>query len=78
MERWKPVESFKEYEVSTKGRIRRRLKGGSNCTKIGKFLKPRKDPKGYLRVVLCKNGTENGRKIHRPEYVLTLVSSELD
>ena len=42
----------------------------TSCGKIWsyrskKFLKPRKDRKGYLGVMLCKDGTQKSYKIHR-------------
>lgn len=63
-ENWKPIEDFEAYEVSDLGRVRRRLPGGSGAAIVGKLLKPRPDPKGYLKVVLCKDG-EHSKKVHR-------------
>lgn len=64
-ELWKTIKGFEAYEVSDLGRVRRRLPGLSNAAlRIGKVLTPRRDPKGYLKVVLCQNG-EHNKKVHR-------------
>jgi hypothetical protein len=63
-EHWKTIANFEAYEVSDLGRVRRRLPGGSGAAVVGKLLKPRPDPKGYLKVVLCRDG-EHSKKVHR-------------
>ena len=45
------------YEVSNLGRVKN--------VETGRILKPGKDRYGYLKVVLCKNGTRKTIKVHR-------------
>lgn len=49
------------YEVSDLGRVwsvpRRGVRGG--------FVNPSPDPRGYLRVTLCRNGTHVKRRVHQ-------------
>ena len=60
MENWQPVKGYDGiYEVSDKGRVRS-LKF---CKE--RILKPIKDPGGYLRVNLCKEGKVKLTLVHR-------------
>ena len=52
---WKTIEGYENYEVSTAGQVR---------NKKGKILKQCKD-KGYLRVVLWRNGKQTHFQVHR-------------
>ena len=59
---YKDIEGYEGlYQVSNKGRVKS-LK--NNKTKKEKILKPF-IVKGYLQVILCKNNTIKGLKIHR-------------
>ena len=70
---WKDVQGYEGlYQVSNFGRVKslgRNIK--KPLTKIGyvwqseRILKGRKDTKGYLRVVLYKDQTPKGFKVHR-------------
>ena len=57
LERFKPVEGYENYEISTWGRVFN--------TDTGKFLIPEVHDKGYLRVGLRKNKQRRHFKIHR-------------
>ena len=60
---WKDIEGYEGlYQISDCGRVR-----SLNYHSTGKpgYLKPRKSRKGYLRVVLCKNGDEKSFTVHR-------------
>ena len=60
METWKAIAGYEGlYEVSDLGRIKS-LKYGKE-----KILKPRKNTRGYLHVVLCKDGKAKNSKVHR-------------
>lgn len=56
---WKPIKGFSDYEVSNFGRVKS-FKSGRT-----KILKPRQTKTGYLRVLLCNNGREHDKYIHR-------------
>ncbi len=56
MERWKQIEEYPMYEVSSKGRIRN--------IKTGRILRTYEDPCGYQIVNLTKNGKQKTVRIH--------------
>ena len=59
-ENWKDIEGYDGlYQVSDKGRVKSLKFGKEN------LLKPRKTPKGYLQVHLCKNGETKWCYLHR-------------
>lgn len=64
-EQWIAVEFNNRYEVSNKGRVRRIVAGKS--TKINRVLKPRKNDKGYVSVMLYFGTKDNKRSfsIHK-------------
>ena len=55
-EQWKTIQGY-EYEVSNEGRVRN--------SKTGRILKPGKNNRGYLNVILYKNGKQKFFYIHR-------------
>ena len=55
---WKPIPGYEEYEVSNKGRVR-------SLKNEGKQMSFVKNPKGYMRVKLCKFGKERRFLVHR-------------
>ena len=57
IERWKPIDGYNNYNVSTFGRVRN--------NKTRRILKPVIDGGGYYYVVLCKDGNIKKYKIHR-------------
>ena len=60
---WKPIEGFENlYEVSDLGRIKSL---NYHRTGVEKFLKPRKNERGYLYVNLYRDGKRKTFKIHR-------------
>ena len=62
IEVWKPVVGYEGlYEVSDQGRIKSLPR--KYCK--GSILAPKKDKKGYLRVVLSKNSICETKKVHR-------------
>ena len=67
---WLPIEGYENlYEVSNLGRVRRlesvvTNKAGVKRKFPGKILKPR-TARGYLKVLLCKNGISREYYIHR-------------
>ena len=63
METWKDISGYEGiYEVSDLGRVRSLVQ--RNRWKPG-ILKPGKDGKGYLFVILCKGGIRKHMKVHR-------------
>ena len=56
-EYWRSVSVFTKYEVSSVGRVR-------NC-ETGRVLKPADDGRGYLHVILYKDGKTKTCNIHR-------------
>lgn len=65
MEEWRDVKGYEGlYQVSNMGRVKSLGNGNSNNSKE-KILKPGKDKKGYLIVIICKNGKRKTCKVHR-------------
>lgn len=56
-EAWASIDLFKNYEVSTLGRVRN--------VNSGKILKPQLKTNGYFAVILCENGKVYNKCIHR-------------
>lgn len=54
--RWAVVDGFPNYEVSTLGEVYN--------TKFKRYVHPRKNPEGYLRVTLFHNGVGREKYIH--------------
>lgn len=71
MEIWKDIKNYKGlYQVSNIGRVKsldhiRQNRDGLTCISKGKLLNPGKDNKGYMIVVLSKNGKTKTYRIHR-------------
>lgn len=67
---WAPVPGYEDlYEVSDRGRVRGldRLVERSDGRKIphkGRVLKPAHRGRGYLHVVLCRDGVQLGKTVH--------------
>jgi len=59
---WKRIKDFEDYEVSNQGRVKSFKKWNGTNVRI---LKPRKNSRGYLYVILCKNRKRYTKKIHR-------------
>lgn len=62
---WRPIAGFGDYEVSDLGEVRswkvcRRLPGPLPRKMVGGF-----GTKGYLQVVLCRDGKQFSRHVHR-------------
>ena len=57
MEIWLPIKNFPKYDISSEGKVRNAI--------TGRILKPGRNQKGYLTIVLYKNGTPHTKKIHR-------------
>lgn len=55
-EQWKAIKGFKEYQISTDGRVKARS---------GKILTPNDNGFGYLHIHLMKDGKPHAKKIHR-------------
>ena len=68
---WLPVKGFGDrYLASNLGRIKSfdmyiNNSHGSQSLRKGRFLKPTKNKKGYLRVKLCFGGLQKGESVHR-------------
>ena len=58
MEEWCKIPEFDNYKISTDGRI-----WSLNSNKLLKLKKNNND--GYLRIILCKNGTTKTFLVHR-------------
>lgn len=56
---WKTIKEMKTYEISSYGRVRKRLLRGY------RNLKPFLDKDGYPRVCLCENNIRIYRHVHR-------------
>lgn len=56
-ERWRNIEDYPHYRVSSAGRVKNRT--------TGHVLKPSMDRHGYLQVILCGNGPKRANRIHR-------------
>lgn len=57
-EQWRSIKNYEGlYEVSNWGRVKN--------TRTGRVLKPMKNWKGYLNVILCKDGVHKTCKVHR-------------
>ena len=59
MENWGSVEEFKNYEISSLGRVK------TLNYKKERFLKPAKDKDGYLKVVLHNNENIKTFRVHQ-------------
>jgi hypothetical protein len=59
-EEWKVVESYSNYEISSRGNVRRILKTGKH-----RIRKPRKATDGYLLVDMWQNNKALNRRVHR-------------
>jgi hypothetical protein len=57
IERWKVIDEYDNYSVSTYGRVRN--------DKTNKTLKHKTEKNGYHRVCLCVNGKKKSMYIHR-------------
>ena len=63
IEIWKDIPGYEGfYQASTLGRIKTVGNGFTRKEKIRKLIKCKK---GYLRVLLCKNGVINQRTVHQ-------------
>ena len=56
-ERKRDIDGFTNYQVTSEGDVLNK--------KSGRCLKPRSDRYGYMNVVLCKNGVQHNRRVHR-------------
>jgi hypothetical protein len=69
-EHWKPIPGYEGlYEVSDLGRVRSldRIttdKHGCKAVRSGRVLKPAPVQKGYLQVVLCRDGKMSPQRVH--------------
>lgn len=66
---WRNIEGFPGYQVSSLGRVKS-MERKEKCrnvyrTRKEKILKPEKNKKGYLRVVLCNDGKMKHMSVHR-------------
>jgi len=65
-EYWRPVVNWKGlYEVSSRGQVRSLRRKTASGIRGGHTLKQFPDRKGYLQVMLCRNGTSKTCKVHR-------------
>lgn len=66
---WVPVKGFPNYVVSNRGRVYSltREETWGDCTRIrqGRILTPRLGDRGYYYVVLCDNGRNQTKNVHR-------------
>lgn len=62
MENWKDIEGYPNYQVSNLGRVKSL---GNNKTRKEKILKSGKNNKGYLKVILYKEGKIKNYRVHR-------------
>ena len=65
VELWRPMVGYETfYSISNIGRVRRE-KGHNGKCKVGRILKTRLSPDGYLRLNLCADTIRSTVKIHR-------------
>ena len=65
MEVWKDVVGYEGlYQVSNLGRVKSLPRNGTHTNKE-KEMTVRADPKGYMRLCLCKDGKGKNVKVHR-------------
>ena len=68
---WRSIKNYEGlYEVSNWGRVRSlgkwvNSKNGSKRFIKGRVLRPGKNRKGYLQVILCKDGVMKSYRVHR-------------
>lgn len=64
---WKDIKGYEGiYQVSNLGRVKSLKRySNNNANTKDRLLKPSFNKKGYLRVVLCKNGIQYNKTIHR-------------
>lgn len=67
---WKDIEGYEGlYQISNLGRVKSLPKtwwnGQCNITQAEKILSQTLDPKGYLKVTLCKNTIHKTHRVHR-------------
>jgi len=60
---WKLVPGYPEYCISKDGCVKRIVGGAGKVA--GRILKPQKTPKGYLYVVLSRNGEPKAFRLNR-------------
>lgn len=60
---WRKIVKYENYQVSNKGRIRRKLKD-KRCSQY-KYLSTFENSKGYVRVQLCKDSIPKWFFVHR-------------
>lgn len=58
LENWLPVPGFEDYEVSDFGRVLSRKRGRA------RIRRPTPEGKGYLQLILSRNGVPHMRKVH--------------
>ena len=69
-EEWKDIEGYEEYyQISNYGKIKSKQRFSNCCYGKQRLLKekiivPTPDKKGYLRIMLCKNGNKKRFYIH--------------
>ena len=58
---WKDIKNYEgKYKVSNYGNLKT-----FTYDKKGKLMKPQQDKKGYMQILLYKNGKSKTRKVHR-------------
>lgn len=62
-EEWRPIRDWPDYEVSSRGRVRRCTTG--NGAVLGRVLRLRVTATGYLSVTLSRDGQPGTVKVHR-------------
>lgn len=60
LERWATIADFPDYEVSDRGRVRRRT--GGRGVRAGRVLKPQPHPQGYVTVSLYRGTRKTWRR----------------
>ena len=69
LEVWKDIIDYPNYQISNYGRIKSKQRFSNCCYGKQRLLKekiivPTPDKKGYLRIMLCKNGNKKRFYIH--------------
>lgn len=67
---WKDITDYPNYQISNYGRIKSKQRFSNCCYGKQRLLKekiivPTPDKKGYLRIMLCKNGNKKRFYIHK-------------
>jgi len=78
LEKWREVKDYEGlYQISDQGRVKSFYNGRYTILKVGKFLKPQKNVRGYLQIGFYKNNKFKTYQIHNLIAAAFLNKSDL-